>query len=32
MCPVEYWQAFALGAFLGAIFGVLFCLATVEKV
>lgn len=32
MYPVEYWQVFALGGFLGAIVGVLFCLATIEKV
>lgn len=32
MCPVDYWQVFCLGGFLGAILGVLFCLMTVEKV
>ena len=32
MCYVDYWQAFALGMILGAILGVLFCLATVERV
>ena len=32
MSHVEYWQVFCLGMSLGAILGILFCLATVEKV
>ena len=32
MSHAEYWQVFCLGVFLGAILGILFCLATVEKV